>query len=293
MQLTSGFKSSFEPMQFYKSDSGHIIVDESRANPVGAKARFGELLVQTIKKTHNAIGYVQPRNGFAGISLAYLCKMYDLPLYLAMPSSKEVSNHQALCIEQNCSPMFARVAAMPNLNRMMRAWCEDNDVFFVPLGLDHKLVTACAVRVIYENFAGLAPSTIWCAISTGVLSRALQIALPDWEVKSVAVSRNIQKGELGRSEFFSYHKNFTQPSGFQPFDFNTEKCYDAKAYHYMHIYGKPGDYMFNVAGNAPKSILNTKAIDSRRDWYENEDFNKNHAEIRLRAVLNKPSYYNI
>ena len=43
------------------------------------------------------------------------------------------------------------------------------------------------------------PKTMWSVISTGVLSRTMQIALPDTEFSAVAVARIIQQGELGRA----------------------------------------------------------------------------------------------
>ena len=80
----------------------------------GSKCRFGDILVQTCPK--DTLVYVQPRYGFAGISLAYLAKKYNKKLILFSPSQKEISDHQAICVEMGAEMKFMRIAAMPVLN---------------------------------------------------------------------------------------------------------------------------------------------------------------------------------
>lgn len=270
LSITKNFKSSFDDFTINKIN-GFNVIDESLSNPVGAKARFGELLIKSIKEEE--VVYVQPRKGFAGISLAYLCKKYNKKLTLIMPSSKESSEHQRLCIELGAKPLFMRVAAMPNANSMAKKYAKATGAFYVPLGLQHELVTANAVRCVYDFFKGKEkPKRMWTVISTGVLTRALQIALPDTDFFAVAVARNIQDGELGRAEFFPYHLPFNSKSDLVPSDFDCESCYDSKGWDYMNRYGSEGDWFFNVAGNAKKSIIEPKDVDSYRDWRDYRDF---------------------
>lgn len=270
LELTKNFKSSFEDFSV-KEVNGFFVIDESISNPVGAKARFGELLIQVNNKKE--VVYVQPRRGFAGISLSYLCKMYNKDLTLVMPSSAKASQHQRLCIEYGAKALFARIAAMPNASSIAKKYAEKRDALFIPLGLQHELVTACAVRSIYDFFNGKEkPKTMWCVISTGVLSRALQIALPDTEFVNVAVARNIQQGELGRAKFMSYHKPFESKSDLIPTEFNCESSYDSKGWDYMNKYGKKGDWFFSVAGNSKDTTISVESIDSYRDWNDLKDF---------------------
>src|SRR5690606_31700314 len=221
------------------------------------------------------IVYVAPRHGFAAISLSWLCKKYDLKLILVMPSSKEVSDHQALCIELGATPLFIRIASMPNANRAARLYAEAdlNTRYFIPLGMKHFLVTAMAVRGFHEYFKNIPhPKNMWTVISTGVLTRSLQIALPNTNFHAVAVSRNIKKGELGRAKFYSYHKLFTSKSDLIPSDFDCDNTYDSKAWDYMNRYGEPGDWFFSVAGNSKLPTINKSSIDSYRDWRDYRDF---------------------
>ncbi len=270
LNLTKGFKSSFKDFDVKQVD-GFNVIDESTSNPVGFKARAGELLMTKIEE--DEIVYVQPRNGFAGISLSYLCKMYNKKLTLIMPSSKVSSNHQRLCIQYGAKAKFIRVAAMNNANSIAKKYAKKQGAFFIPLGLKHELVTAMAVRSIYDHFKDKdKPKRMWCVISTGVLSRALQIALPNTEFFNIAVSRNIQQGELGKAKFFSYHKPFNAKSDLVPDGFNCEPCYDSKGWDYLNRHGKEGDWFFSVAGKAEESKIKPEEVDSRRDWNDLRDF---------------------
>jgi len=274
LEQTKSFKSSFNEFNVKQVD-GFNIIDESVSCEVGYKARSGEYFIQHIANQGvKEIVYVQPRRGFAGISLSWLCKKYNLNLTLVMPSSKEISDHQALCIELGAKPLFARIAAMPNANSLAKKYAKATKAYYVPLGLNHPLVIAGGVRCIYDYFKDRdKPNVMWSVISTGVLTRTLQIALPNTNFKAVAVARNIQQGELGRSDFYSYHKPFNSKSDLIPLGFNSEDSYDAKGWDYMVKHGQKGDWFFNVAGNANKPTIDKKTIDSYRDWNDLKDFN--------------------
>jgi len=132
---------------------------------VGSKARFGDYLISQVKE--DTIVYVQPRKGLAGVSILEAAKRYGKKVVLFMPSSKKVSDHQAVCIERGAVPKFRRIAAMPNLNKMAKEYAKQTGGFFVPLGLYHPLVVAGVVRVA-DTIARECgePDEVWCAIST-------------------------------------------------------------------------------------------------------------------------------
>jgi len=253
IDMVGNFTSSFDK-PVIESIEDRIVVREDVLS-VGTKARAGELLIATAES--DTIVYVQPRFGFAGISLTELCKKYNKRLVLFMPSSKEISDHQAFCIENGCEYHFHRIAAMPNLNLIAKRWAEENNGLFIPLGLKHKLVTAMIVKTASEIDE---PKSFWTAFSTGVLNRALQIAWPNSMANGVAVSRNIQDGEKGRANIVSHYRNFSQNSLILP-PFPSARNYDAKVWEYT----RPGDLFWNVAGEI-KHSLNKQSIKSYRSW---------------------------
>ena len=235
---------------------------------VGSKVRGGDCLVSNIKQ--NTLVYVQPRTGLAGVSLLNVAKRHNKKVKLFMPSSKQISHHQACCIEQGADYEFHRIAAMPNLNAIAKKWADENDdTYFIPLGLKHELVTAGFVKVASKIPE---PEEVWTVISTGVLHRALQIAWPNATFHCVAVSRNMKRGEIGHKNIVSAPEPFTTAikEGLPPFP--TVNTYDGKAWRYIPKNTKKDILFWNV-GTEP--ILKDKSlytqINSYRKWKKDED----------------------
>jgi hypothetical protein len=267
LDLAGDWVDPFGDPKLVEHDGFKVVRDDLMG--YGSKCRFGDILVQTCKK--DTLVYVQPRCGFAGISLAYLANKYNKRLVLFSPASKEISDHQAICIENGAQMKFKRIAAMPVLNSHAKKWAAANDAFFIPLGLKHDLVTAAAVKVAHDlaEVHGY-PEEVWSAISTGVLQRSLQIAWPNAKFNGVAVARNIKKGERGIAEIWSHPKAFAQKVDKEyapPFD--SAINYDAKAWEFMKKHGNQGSWFWNVGGNPSPQDLSIKSrIYSQRAWGE-------------------------
>lgn len=255
LAMVAGFESTY-PAPTVERIDGRIVVREDLL-AVGSKARFGECLIAACEK--DTIVYVQPRYGFAAISLVDLCKKYNKKLILFMPSSKELSDHQAYSIEHGAEPRFHRIAAMKNLNILAEKWAANNNGFFIPLGLQHPLVTAMIIRTAVE-ISERGPEAFWTAFSTGVLNRALQIAWPNSDAYGVAVSRNIQPGEKGKCMIVSSHLYFGQDATIRP-PFPSASNYDAKVWEYV----LKDELFWNVAGEIT-TTLDKSTINSQRNW---------------------------
>jgi hypothetical protein len=224
---------------------------------VGTKTRGGDCLISTIKE--DTIAYVQPRTGLAGVSILDAAKR---------PSSKKISHHQACCIEQGADVSFHRIAAMPNLNKIALEDSRKLGYYFVPLGLKHEMVTAGMVKV---ASAIREPDEVYVATSTGVLTRALQIAWPNAKFTSVAVSRNMKAGELGRAEVISEPKAFTaseKTENLPPFP--CIDTYDGKVWKFIPKNTGRNILFWNV-GPEPTLTDETlyETVDSYRDWDKN------------------------
>jgi len=267
LDLAGDWKDPFEDPILVDHDPFKVIREDLMG--FGSKCRFGDILVS--KCESDTLVYVQPRYGFAGISLAYLAEKYNKKLILFSPSQKEISDHQAICVERGAEMKFKRIAAMPVLNQHAKKWAEENGAFFIPLGLRHELVTAAAVRIAHDIAEKHGyPKEVWSAISTGVLSRGLQIAWPDADFHAVAVARNIKKGERGRATIWSHPKAFNQnvdPRYNPPFP--SALNYDAKAWEFMQKHGSPGAWFWNVGGDPKPEFANTKEdTNAYRAWGE-------------------------
>ena len=238
---------------------------------VGSKVRGGDCLISSLPEHIDTIVYVQPRTGLAGVSLLDVAKRHNKKVMLFMPSSKRISRHQACCIERGCEYSFHRIAAMPNLNLIAKKWADQRDnAFFVPLGLKHEMVTAGIVKSASRITP---PDEVYCATSTGVLTRALQITWPKTKFTSVCVSRNMKAGELGRAEPISEALAFTaseKPKNLPPFP--TIDTYDGKVWKYIPK-NSDKDILFWNVGAEPVLEDETMCdvIKSYKDWPKNEN----------------------
>ena len=235
---------------------------------VGSKIRGGDLLVSQIKQ--KTLVYVQPRTGLAGVSLLEVAKRHDKKVKLFMPSSKQISHHQACCIERGADYEFHRIAAMPNLNAIAKKWAdEQEDAFFIPLGLKHELVTAGFVKVASQIPE---PEEVWTVISTGVLHRALQIAWPNAKFHCVAVSRNMKSGEIGHDSIISHPLPFTTAIKEDLPPFPSVNTYDGKAWAFIPK-NTGRDILFWNVGTSPELEDESlyESINSYRKWKKDEE----------------------
>jgi len=231
---------------------------------VGTKTRAADLLASKIN--NDTMVYSQPRVGLAGVSLLDVAKHHNKKVVLFMPASKRISLHQACCIERGAIPIFERIAAMPILNIKAKEWADKHNAFFIPLGLKHELATAAIVHTASKISE---PEEVYVAISTGVLSRALQIAWPNAKFTCVAVARNLKAGELGRASVISEPLEFMQEEPIQP-PFPTVRTYDAKVWKYIPKNTGRNILMWNV-GAEPR-LTNLSIYDnvkSYKDWDKN------------------------
>lgn len=256
--------------------NGATIWDDSVSN-IGTKARWGDLLFSKIET--DEVVYVQPRVGWAGISLSALAKTYDKKLTLFMPSSKRISDHQLICIERGANVKFRRIAAMPVLNKYAKDYAAEIGGTFVPFGLDHELVVAAGVKATLQQWGDRPePEDVVSVISTGVLSRTLQIAFPNARFHGVAVARNMKAGEIGRANTISYHRPFLQNADkaaeiTKDLGINSAPNYDMKGLEYLldgrlGELAKPSTLVWNVAGDIKPSFMKHEDIDSFREWGE-------------------------
>lgn len=229
----------------------------------GTKVRGGDCLISSVQE--DTIAYVQPRTGLAGVSLLDVAKRHGKKVRLYMPSSKRISHHQAVCIERGAEVSFHRIAAMPNLNKIAQEDAKKNGFYFVPLGLKHKMVTAGLVKVARKIRE---PEEVYTVISTGVLSRALQIAWPNAKFTAIAVARNMKAGESGRAKLISAPEAFTKSIKQEEMPpFPSIGTYDAKAWRYIPK-NTDKDILFWNVGMEP--ILEDETLyettDSYRKW---------------------------
>jgi hypothetical protein len=267
LNLTKDFKSLL-PEIVVKRHEGVSVVREDLSVKGGTKSRAGEFLVSQVKKS--TLVYVVPRVGHAGIAIMELAKLYNKDVVFFMPSCKEISDHQAHIIDMGPKEViFERIAAMPNLNKIAKKYADQNGYEFLPFGLNHPYTIAGFVRTCEDMLKNYKePEELWSVVSTGVLTRGLQIGFPNTKMKGVCVARNMKQGELGRTEVISEPLPFLKDEKLINLpEFNTVPSYDGKGWKYVPKNTDRDIWFWNVAGNinAPENF-DKRLIDSYRDW---------------------------
>lgn len=267
LDLTKNFKSLL-PEIIIKEHEGIKVVREDLSLKGGTKSRAGEFLISSIK--NKTLVYVVPRVGHAGIAIMELAKLYNKDVIFFMPACKEISDHQASIISMGPKDIiFERIPAMPNLNRIAKKYAEQNGYQFIPFGLNHPYTIAGFVKIcdeILKNYDE--PEEMWSVVSTGVLTRGIQIGFENTKMKGVAVARNMKKGELGRTEIISEPLDFLKSEKQENMPpFNSVATYDAKAWKYISKNSNKNIWFWNVAGeiNMPNDFDKSK-INSYKKW---------------------------
>lgn len=252
--------------------------------PGGLKAFGGERVIAECK--YDTLTYCAPRQGHAMDAISMLAAMYNKKVVFFCPSSKRVSDHQgALFSYPHVDMRFVRIAAMPVLNQYAKQWAKENNAQYLPLGLkDMPMVTAGLVNMANKitKQLGKEPTQIWCAVSTGTMTRALQIGWPTAEAHGIAVARNIHKGEIGDAKVISATIPFLKaanPKHAMPFP--STAAYDAKAWDAFVEHAKPGAIFINVGAdehiNRNLSSVDIDNINSYREWHDMGDLKINRA----------------
>lgn len=252
-------------------DGRYIRVIREDLHDTGLKARWADLLVS--KMTEDTIVYVQPRVGYAGISLAKVAKNYHKKLILFCPAAAEASAHQRIAASMGAELRFVKIAAMPNLNLYAKIFAERFKLAYIPMGLKHPLVTAAGVDYALR-LAKLhgQPKQMWFATSTGVLARAFMIAYgAECDYQLVAVARNLKHGEKGPAHVFSHPREFPQPSLIMP-PYPSIKTYDAKVWEYVEKFAQDRAFVMNVAAEQP--VPNIEIKNTQREWKDFTDLDR-------------------
>jgi hypothetical protein len=249
-----------------------------RCDLVGSlKGLASEKYIASIKE--DVLVYCAPRAGYAAIAIANLAKLYKKRAVFFSPACAAPTSHQAATIALGAELRFVKIAAMPVLNKYAKDWAEKHGAKFLPFGLAGvPEVTAGIVNLadkLMEKHGE--PDEFWCATSTGTMIRGFEIGWPNATPCSIAVSRNIHPGEIGRALVTSAELPFLKASPVQP-PFPTTAAYDAKAWEPCLTHGHKDAVFINVGSDkmieeTARNVDYTK-IDSQRAWHDFRDLER-------------------
>jgi hypothetical protein len=116
----------------------------------------------------------------------------------------------------------------------------------IPFGGDHPIIID-AMRDVALSLDIEPPKEVWTVMSSGVLSRGLQLAWPDAKVYGVQIGHNTTVREIGRAETmrstYEFHQECKEPE--RP-PFPSSLTYDSKAWKFIKERASEGALFWNV-----------------------------------------------
>jgi len=212
--------------------------------PGGSKRRFVYSYMLAYPQIEQWV-YASPRQGYAQLSLAYACKDLGKKAIIYVPKGKRTQltvEAEMLGAEINEVPM----GYLSNLNKKARDRQGNGfGIKLIPFGFNDEII----VNAIAEEAKKLPiiPTEVWTVMSSGTLSRGLQLAWPDAKVYGVQIGHNTTVEEQGRAIVIPKRMEFEKdcPLKERP-PFPSSVTYDSKAWKHIKEMASEGALFWNV-----------------------------------------------
>lgn len=213
--------------------------------PGGTKRRAFTTFVEAHPNVDEWV-YASPRTGYAQLSLAYACREFGKKATVFVPKGKK------LPLTLEAEKMGAEVHLVPmgfltNLQYHARTYVEETPgASLVPFGGDHPIIVQ-AMRDAALSIDIEPPKEVWTVISSGVLSRGLQLAWPEAKFYGVKIGHNTTERERGRAETIDSPYKFIQECKVNDRPpFPSSLTYDSKAWPFIKARASEGALFWNV-----------------------------------------------
>jgi hypothetical protein len=190
--------------------------------------------------------YASPRQGYGQLSLTICCMERGKKSTIFIPKGKHT------WITEKTISLGGNIIEVPMgylsvINKRARDYSEESERrYLMPFGFDHEEIVNEFGNVVSQINLDIEPTEIWSAISSGVLSRGLQIGFPNSKVIGVQIGHDTTEKERGRADLYRSKYKFSQPckkSERPPFPSN--EWYDSKVWSIMKEHGKPNSLFWN------------------------------------------------
>ena len=221
---------------------GFLVVRDDLLNG-GTKRRAFNYYVASLPDVKEFV-YASPRQGYAQLSLAYSCRDMGRKCTVTVPKGERY------WLTNEAERIGANVIEVPmgyltNIQSKARVYCEKNNAHLIPFGGDHPIIIEAMKTT--ALILGINPKEVWTVMSSGVLSRGLQLAWPDAKIYGVQIGHNTTKQEMGRAECFRSKYKFQQEckKDERP-PFPSSLTYDSKAWTFIKEHATKGALFWNV-----------------------------------------------
>ena len=232
-------------------DRSFIVVDDSIV-PGGTKQRYMFDFLKLFRRNTKEWVHASPTYGYAQIAIAYAARDTHLKATLFLPKRKVPYRYTQMAIDVGANVVWVPMGYLSNCTAKAKQYVQETPgASLVPFGCDHDYV----LRSISEYARRLTrsgrikmPKEVWTAISSGTLSRGLQMAWPEAEFHGVVVGHQPTDEQRGRAILHYAPEKYDQKAKTMP-PFNSCFNYDAKVWQFMHKMASEHSLFWNVAGS--------------------------------------------
>ena len=228
------------PEPIIEKHEGFLVVrDDLLAG--GSKRRFIRPLIESSPK--NEWVYASQSNGYAQISLAYVCRDLGKQATLFIPKCKELHPCSQAAEAAGAKLIQVPMGRLSNCTAKARAYVAERDAELAPFGFDCPLVLAEIERV--AMLLPVFPTEVWSVVSSGTLTRGLQRAWPWANFYGVSIGHKPDDTQKGWAEVYEAPEDYAANAKYPP-PFPSAVGYDAKVWRFIRAQAKPGALFWNV-----------------------------------------------
>jgi hypothetical protein len=190
---------------------------------------------------HNEYVYASPVQGAAQLALAYTAREHGKRATIFCAARKTLHPNTVRVIELGAQVIQVPMGFLSNISAKAKNYCLTTGAKLLPFGLDDpKFIEALADVAASMD---VRPAEVWSVASSGVLTRALQLAWPDAQFFGVQVGH---PPVVSRATIFTTDERFEQDAKFPP-PFPSCSNYDAKVWRLMLLHASKGALFWNVS----------------------------------------------
>lgn len=232
------------PKPIVMEHDGFLVVRDDLLDG-GTKRRAFNVYVESFPDVKEWV-YASPRQGYAQLSLAYACNDLGKKATVTIPKG----NHTWLtdeAIRLGCNIIEVPMGYLTNIQAKAKRYVEEHEgSSLVPFGGDHPIIIE-AMKNVALSLDIEPPKEIWTVMSSGVLSRGLQLAFPKAKVYGVQIGHGTTEREMGRAETMRSKYKFDQECKEEDRPpFPSSLTYDSKAWEFMKERASKGALFWNV-----------------------------------------------
>lgn len=235
-------------------ENGILLVQDSEHLPYGSKTRGLQFFIDSKRRGYQTIVASGTTHGYGQAAIAFGCQQAGLTCVLFV--NTEVPRTEMTQMAIDLGAIVNEMAGSlrnEELNTLAQNYAETHpQTLYIPSGLYHKeFIKAFSqnITTIKERYH-LRPTRIWIAAGTGIAALAVGLAFPKAELQLVQVGRTVWTDILDTAhipyQLYHYQETrFLDPASELP-PYQALPNFDAKVWHFVKRYGKPGDLIWNI-----------------------------------------------